>query len=97
MKLKSGLYSDYKDESREQTRLHEKYRVEDQEVKIVEKPMLGKFIVRTIGSIIRWSSQILLIVLASIGMIALLYPPCKAQLLIVYYDILAQIKLMLHL
>ena len=95
MKIKSGLYKDYNQDTKDQERLREKYKEPDEKIRIVEKPMVGKFIARLIGDIVRIVCQVALIVLAAVGMIALLYPPTRADLILIANDILRQIKIML--
>ena len=97
MKIKYGLYNDFEQDAKSQDRLHEKYHEEDRKVRIVEKPMVGKFIVRAIGEILRIACWIALIILAAIGLIAILYPQSRTDLMFVLNDVLRQIKTMLRL
>lgn len=95
MKIKSGLYKDYHQDAKNQERLHEKYKEPDETVRIVEKPMFGKFLARLVGDVVRVVCWTALIILASVGMIALLYPATRADLILVANDLIRQIKMML--
>ena len=97
MKIKYGLYNDFEQDNKTQDKLREKYHEEDKKVRIVEKPMVGKFIVRAVGEIIRIACLIALIALAAVGLIAILYPQSRADLVFVLNDVLRQIRIMLHL
>lgn len=95
MKLKTGLYRQYDDiqkEKADQSKLHEKYNVDDAAVKIVEKSNMFKYLVRILVMLITWLARIAIFVLAGIGAISLIYPSCRADLILTLQDILKQIK-----
>lgn len=94
MKYKSGLYQEYtekKKKEEEQNRLQIKYNV-DPTVKVVEKTNMAMFLITTIGNIVRWIARIIIFILAGIGLISLIYPSARAELLLVFDDILLQLK-----
>lgn len=95
MDIKQGLYQSYQEDKKEivlQEKLHVRHNVEDPTIMIVEKPMVWKFLLRFIGDLIMWICRIALIVLAAVGIICLIYPPCRIQLILVLKDIWEQIR-----
>lgn len=60
-------------EQEEQRLLHEKHGIEDENVVVVEKPSLMKFILKTIGFLIRLLITIIFIGFAAIGIIGMVY------------------------
>lgn len=84
-KFKEGLVSGVKkkEEYRQhQNVLHKKHKIADSNVMIVEKNNLGKFTVRTIARMIQVAATIALCILATIGLIAMVYPNVRGELLI---------------
>lgn len=82
-------------EKKEQKRLHEKHHVEDQAVKIVEKDNFVKFTVRTLAGIFRYIATIVLFILATIGVVALLYPNVRTELFVVVGQLWMELQGML--
>jgi len=83
LEIKSGLFQKYnadKEEEAHQKKLRERYNVSNEEVKVVEKPMAWKFVVKLIGQIFRLLANIILLLLALIGIVALLYPESREVL-----------------
>lgn len=76
----------------EQEKLHKKHDVEDENIMIVEKSNMVKFSVKTVSSIIRTAATIALLVLAAIGLISILYPAPRNELLNIYHDTIQQLK-----
>lgn len=60
-------------EKEEQRILHEKHGIEDENVVVVEKPSLMKFILKSIGFIIRLLITIVFIGFAAVGIIGMVY------------------------
>ncbi|HCA33553.1 MAG TPA: hypothetical protein DEP00_00090 [Lachnospiraceae bacterium] len=82
MNLDGKLYKGYQKEQKEeknQEKLRKKHHI-DEDVTVVEKPMIGKFVVNAVGDIIVWAARIALIVLAALGLISLLYPEIRQVL-----------------
>lgn len=79
MNLEGKLYEGYQKEQKEekkQEKLRKKHHI-DEDVTVVEKPMIGKFLVSAVGDVFVWTARIALILLAAIGLIALLYPEIR--------------------
>lgn len=79
MSIKLGLVKGIRKEQelqQEQKELREKYSVEEdtENIMIVEKNNMGKFLVRTIATIIRLFFRIVLVSLSFIGLAAIVYP-----------------------
>ena len=94
MEIKKGLIQEYEEQLQEeanQEKLREKYDVPDENVKIVEKKTTLKFLVRTAGVIIRTIFGAALIALAAAGLIAMIYPAPREELLKVLLDAWNQI------
>lgn len=80
---------------REQEKLRKKHQVSDEEVLIVEKTNMVKFLVRCMARLIQITARIILFVLAAVGVIALLYPDVRVELFQVFQQILTDIRQML--
>ena len=94
MEIKKGLIQEYEEQLQEeanQEKLREKYDVPDENVKIVEKKTTLQFLVRTAGVIIRTIFGAALIALAAAGLIAMIYPAPRAELLVVWKTILEEL------
>lgn len=94
MEIKKGLIQEYEEQLQEeanQEKLREKYDVPDENVKIVEKKTTLQFLVRTAGVIIRTIFGAALIALAAAGLIAMIYPAPREELLKVLLDAWNQI------
>lgn len=84
-----------KEKQEEQERLRTKHHVEDEDVLIVEKPNLIKFLIRCGIRLVHVSATILIIILAAIGLIALIYPEIREVLMQVLERILQDAKHMI--
>ena len=94
MEIKKGLIQEYEEQLQEeanQEKLREKYDVPDENVKIVEKKTTLQFLVRTAGVIIRTIFGAALIALAAAGLISMIYPAPREELLKVLLDAWNQI------
>lgn len=92
-KIKGGFVTEVKEQKRiqeEQKRLKQKYNVEDENVKIVEKSNMFKFTVRTIGKLLKVIINIILYVLAFLGSISIIYPESRAVLIVILNDVINQ-------
>lgn len=78
-------------ENQKQKKLQEKYGI-NENVRIVERNNMGKFVVKTIGKCIRIVAVIILFILAAIGLTALIYPEIRQELLQVLGGVLAEGK-----
>lgn len=77
------------EENQKQKKLQEKYGI-NENVRIVERNNMGKFLVRTMGRCIRITALIMLFVLAAIGLIALIYPEIRQELIQVLGGVLTE-------
>ena len=77
------------EENQKQKKLQEKYGI-NENVRIVERNNMGKFFVKTIGKCIRITALIMLFVLAAIGLIALIYPEIRQELIQVLGGVLTE-------
>lgn len=92
--FKRNLVQEVKEEiaaQKQQEALHEKYDVPE-DVKIIEKSNMGKFMLRTAGTITRIIATIIVIILAVIGVVALIYPDSRDCLFVIYNQTIDQIK-----
>lgn len=76
---------------KQQKELKRKHRIDEKNVIVVEKSNMTKFLIRTIGNVVRISATILILVLASIGLTTLLYPQIRNELLIILHQIIEQL------
>ena len=84
MKIKKGLIQEYEEllqEEAEQEKLREKYDVPDENVKIVEKKTTLKFLIQPAGILLRTIFGAALIALAAAGLITIIYPAPRDELL----------------
>lgn len=79
------------EENQKQKKLQEKYGI-NENVRIVERNNMGKFVVKIIGKCIRIVAVIILFILAAIGLTALIYPEIRQELLQVLGGVLAEGK-----
>lgn len=97
-KLKNGIMDNIlkeKEGQQKQEDLRKKYQVDDKEVMIVEKNNMIKFFIRVIGGVIRIAATIIILLLAAIGLLTLLYPEIRVELVAVLEEIYKQIQMML--
>lgn len=93
-RIKRSLVSQIKEQQefeKQQNELKRKHRIEEKNVIVVEKSNMTKFLIRTIGNVVRISATILILVLASIGLTTLLYPQIRNELLIILRQIINQL------
>lgn len=93
-RIKRSLVSQIKDQQefeKQQNELKRKHRIEEKNVIVVEKSNMTKFLIRTIGNVVRISTTILILLLASIGLTTLLYPQIRNELLIIINQIINQL------
>lgn len=96
-KFKSGFVTGVKKEEayqREQLRLHQKHEIQDLDVVVVEKDNMGKYLIRVFTGLIRLAASAVLLILAAIGVLALVYPAPRYELLLVAEQVLEQLRQM---
>lgn len=96
MKIKKEVQKEIRSErqkNRIQEKLREKYDVKE-EIYVVEKNSLLLFLQRMVGGIFRIIIQILLIGLATVGLLSLIYPESRREVLHIFEQIFRQIQLL---
>lgn len=96
-KFKKSLVTAVKEEQKqaaEQEKLHKKHKVKDPGILVIEKDNMVKFFIRNVTRMLRLSATILLFILAALGLMALLYPDIRAELLNVLMQIFNEMKKM---
>lgn len=94
-KFKTSLVSQVKAQEateQEQKVLHEKHNIEDENVIVVEKSNMTKFLISTVGGVIRTFATVVLLILAVIGLAAIIYPEPRADMIDILFDLIKQIK-----
>lgn len=74
-------------EKEEQNRLKKKHNITDENVTVVEKSNMVKFTVNTVTRIVKFVATIVLIALAAIGLISIVYPEPRADVLKILYGV----------
>lgn len=94
MSLKPSLIQGVKEQNKfhnEQEHLKEKYHIEDSDVVIVEKNNMIKFLVRYVIILLQFLFRIAIIVLATSGLLAFIYPSTRIALWNIIIDIQKQL------
>ena len=81
----------------EQKKLHKKHEQIAEDVVIVEKSHVVKFLIKSVAGSIRICAAILLCILAVIGLTALIYPEVRRELLQVLSEILMEGQKMIRM
>ena len=68
------------EQEQQQEKLREKHVIEDENVVVVEKFSMTKFLVRTFVIFVKTTVSIAILVLASLGLIAVIYEEPRTQL-----------------
>lgn len=91
MKISTGFVKEYKEQQQEvlrQQKLREKHQIEDSAIKVVEKPSILINLLKISIRGFKFLCIILLLTLATIGVISLSYPHIRTEII----NILIQIK-----
>lgn len=95
MALKKALISQIKEERAEEQRqrdLKKKHHIQqDKEIIVVEKSNMIKFTIKTLSAVIKIAATIVLLTLAVIGLLTIIYPAPRSELLIIINQIKEQI------
>ena len=75
-----ALVEKIKQEEEQEEKLREKHGIEDENVVVVEKFSMTKFLVRTFVIFVKTTVSIAILVLASLGLIAVIYEEPRTQL-----------------
>lgn len=79
-------YRQQQEYKKKQLELKVKHHIDDPDVVVVEKNNMAKFTIKTLISVLRTTANILLVLLAIIGVLALIYPETRAGLLEIWKD-----------
>lgn len=97
-KFRNGFVREVQEEKKreeEQRRLHEIHGIQDENLIVVEKNNMLKFLIRTVGRIVRFVATAAIFVLAAVGMLALIYPEVRGELFLVLGTIFEDAKNMI--
>lgn len=83
-----------REEQQKQELLRKKYHIEEN-VKVVEQDNIYTFTVRLMISLVRTIATIILVILAAIGLLALVYPQPRSDLLTLLNQVSDQLKIMI--
>lgn len=89
MKYKTGMAKKYREEqeaANEQKRLREKHHVETENVVIVEKKLIA-----SIGSVVRIIANMLILILAAIGLYSIINQSIRTEIFSYIHDVFTQI------
>lgn len=78
-------YRQQQEQEKKQNELKSKHHIDDPNV-VVEKSNMAKFTVKTVTTALRTVANILLVLLAIIGILALIYPETRTGLLEIWKD-----------
>lgn len=93
-KFGKGLVSDIKEEKayqEEQRGLKEKYKLENQDVVVVETSNAWEFTITMLIRLIRFSASVIILILAIIGLYTLAYPEIRKPFLLILETTFKQI------
>lgn len=94
MKYKTGLARQIRENEefrQEQESIKKKHHIDDEGVVVVEKSNMVKFSIRLIIGILRFTASALIILLAAAGLLTIIYPQPREELITVITDIFYQI------
>lgn len=74
-----------------QKKLKEKHHIEDPNVVVIEKNNFIKFFIQTGARILRMTATIVLLFLSVIGLVTLVYPSLRSDLLLIVKDVQKQL------
>lgn len=99
-KYKKSLVSKIREEKEyedNQGILRDKYGISNQEIIVVEKTNMIKFLVRSIGISTRVISSIILLILAAIGLITICYPEIREPFLFILKKTISELKMLFNI
>lgn len=85
-------YEESREEQVEQRKLHEKHKIADENIVVVEKNNMIKFSVRSAAALVRMAASILLLILAAIGLLCLIYPDTRTEFMQIANHLYIQVK-----
>lgn len=72
--------------------MKKRHHIEDDRILIVEKSNMVKFLLRSMGRLIRTTAIIMLLALSAIGMASLLYPGPRRELAVIGIEMVHQLR-----
>lgn len=78
----------------EQRRLKKKHDIQKEDVVVVEKANMAKFLLKLMIGFVKFAAMAILFVLATVGMITFIYPEVRDDFLKVLFNILGQVQTM---
>lgn len=98
MKFRKGFVSEYEEELQEQaeqSELREKYDVDDDKTVKIVKPSAAQFTIATVKEILRIIVAVIFLIFFGIGVLAIIYPGPRSEMLILFQKILNELELYL--
>lgn len=98
MKYKTMLFVKIKEEEefkKRQNVIKEKHNIQDDNVIVVEKNNMFKFLVKLFLSAVKFIAAAVILILAGIGLTALIYPRPRAELFVILNQVINDILNML--
>lgn len=92
-KYKIGLVTEIQKQQKineEQKKIKQRHGIQEDNVIVVEKTNMTKFLIRTVAGIIKLAATICLLLLAAVGLFTLLYPEIREPFTIILNEILQQ-------
>lgn len=94
-KFSSGFMkevTEQKEFEKEQQKLKTQHKIKDENVVVVEKNNMAKFLVNTVFRVLRYCATVILLCLACVGLAALIYPAPRAEIFSIFTSVMGQIK-----
>lgn len=95
-KFKKKLVGDIRQEQEtaiQQESLRQQHGIQDENVIVVEKSNMVKFMIRQLSAIIKFVATTMILVLAAIGLLSIIYPNIRSELLTVLLQYYNSLKL----
>lgn len=77
---------------KKQNHLHKKHMIEDENIVVVEKNNIIKFSLTSMVGLIRFVASVVLVILASIGLLCIIFDETRMPLINLLNDIVTQIR-----
>lgn len=78
---------------KKQNHLHKKHMIEDENIVVVEKNNIIKFSITSMVGLIRFVASVVLVILASIGLLCIIFDETRLPLINLLNDIVTQIRM----
>lgn len=77
---------------KKQNHLHKKHMIEDENIVVVEKNNIIKFSITSMVGLLRFTASVVLVILASIGLLCIIFEETRLPLINLLNDIVTQIR-----